>query len=345
MGTGGVVAVRGDERAVAGERGPARDGYDVVVVGGGAAGLSATLQLARSRRSVLVVDAGEPRNAPAAAMHGFLGHDGLPPADLLARGRAEVRRYGAEVVRGRVDGAARDGSGFAVRLAGGREVGARRLLVATGLVDELPDVPGLRERWGRDVLHCPYCHGWEVRDTPVGVLGSPAALHQAHLFRQLTPDVVLFQHTAPAPGAAEREELRARGIRLVEGEVAGLVVAGDELTGVRMRSGEVVPRRALAVAPRFVARSAVLESLGAALSPLTVDGAVVAVQVEVDGGGLTSVPGVWAAGNVCDARAQVVTAAAAGAAAGARINADLAAEDVERAVAALRSPEPARAVG
>jgi thioredoxin reductase len=134
-----------------------RDGYDVVVVGGGAAGLSGALMLARARRSVVALDAGAPRNAPAAGVHGLLARDGMRPAELLERGLAEVRRYGGQVVAGEVATAVRDAEGFTVALADGRSVRARRLLVATGLVDELPDIPGLRARWGRDVVHCPYC--------------------------------------------------------------------------------------------------------------------------------------------------------------------------------------------
>jgi len=154
--------------------------YDVVVVGGGAAGLGGALMLGRSRRSVLVVDAGEPRNAPASGVHGFLTRDGVSPAALLQVGREEVRGYGARVLDGRVASAESVDGGFTVTLEDGRRVGARRLLVTTGLVDELPDVPGVRERWGRDVLHCPYCHGWEVRDQPIGVLASgPMAVHRA----------------------------------------------------------------------------------------------------------------------------------------------------------------------
>src|SRR5579859_5773744 len=142
--------------------------YDVVVVGGGAAGLSGALLLARSRRSVLVIDAGEPRNAPAAAAHGFLSRDGVSPLELLQLGRAEVRGYGGQLTQARVLSVARGEDAFSLTLDDASVVSARRLLVASGLVDELPDVPGVRERWGRDVLHCPYCHGWEVRDQAVG---------------------------------------------------------------------------------------------------------------------------------------------------------------------------------
>ena len=309
---------------------------DVVVVGGGAAGLSAALMLARARRSVLVVDAGAPRNAPAAGVHGLLGRDGMPPAELLERGRAEVRSYGGEIVRGEVDGVDRDGDRFAVRLAGGEIMHARRLLVTTGLVDELPEVPGLRERWGRDVVHCPYCHGWEVRDRAIGVLATgPMSVHQALLFRQWSADVVLFSHRAGAPDQEQAEQLAARGIGVVSGEVAALEVADDRLAGVRLADGTVIAREVVAVAPRMVARSGLLAGLGlrAVEHP---SGA--GEHVPADPTGRTEVPGVWVAGNVADLSAQVGTAAAAAAFAAAQINADLVVAETAAAVAAYRDP-------
>lgn len=323
------------------------ESYEAVVVGGGAAGLTGALMLARSRRSVAVIDAGAPRNAPADGVHGLLGREGMPPGELLARGRVEVRGYGGHVVPGEVTGVARepadgarDGAagegegGFAVTLAGGRTVRARRLLVTTGLVDELPAVPGVRERWGRDVLHCPYCHGWEVRDQAIGVLATgPMALHQALLFRQLSADVTYFAHTTEPPAGEDAEQLDALGVRVVTGEVAGLEIAADRLTGVRLADGTVVPRQALAVAPRMVARSGLLTALG--LTPVAHPSGM-GEHVPADATGRTDVPGVWVAGNVTDMTAQVHAASSAGAMAGAQINADLAAEDARRAVAARR---------
>ena len=179
--------------------------YDVVIVGGGAAGLSAALVLTRARRQVAVVDAGRPRNAPAAHMQGFLGSDGLPPSQLLAAGRAEVTGYGGQLIAGTAT-AITPGPGsaaparqyFDVTLEDGRSLRARRVLVTTGLRDDIPDIPGVRERWGRDLLHCPYCHGHEVRDQPLGVLGgTPEAVAHAHLIRQWSPDVVFFAHGTP----------------------------------------------------------------------------------------------------------------------------------------------------
>ena len=313
------------------------EAYDVVVIGGGAAGLSGALALARARRSVLVVDSGQPRNAPAGHVHNYLTRDGTPPAELVAAGRAEVVRYGGQVVDGQVAAATKDGDGFTVTLVDGGFVGARRLLVTTGLVDELPDVPGLAGRWGRDVLHCPYCHGWEVRDRRIGVLATePRAVHQAQLWRQLSPHVLLLLHGVPAPAADDAERLAARAITVVEGPVAGLVVAGDALTGVRLASGEVVELDAMAVAPRFTARSGVLESLGLKPVDAEIGGEVVGSQIPADPAGATAVPGVWVAGNVADVRAQVIGAAAAGLNAAAAINADLVADDTRAAVDAYR---------
>ncbi len=307
--------------------------YDVVVVGGGAAGLSGALALGRARRSVLVVDSGDPRNAPAGHVHNYLGREGTPPGELLAIGRAEVAQYGVQIEAGAVTKAAPTDRGFTVQLEDGRQVQARRLLATTGLTDELPDLPGLAQAWGRNVLHCPYCHGWEVRDKPLGILGTgPFGVHQALLYRQWTTDLTFFLHTAPALTADEREQLDARGITVVQGPVASW-----EDGGVRMLTGELIPRTVLVVSPVFTARAAVLESLGLRGTPVEMAGHVVGSQVASDPAGLTDEPGVWVAGNVADVRAQVISSAAAGLAAGAAINADLIAEETRLAVERARA--------
>ena len=307
--------------------------YDVVVVGGGAAGLSGALALGRARRSVLVVDAGHPRNAPAGHVHNYLGREGTPPGELLAIGRAEVARYGVQVETGTVAAAGATDTGFTVRLVDGRSVQARRLLVTTGLTDELPDVAGLAEGWGRDVLSCPYCHGWEVRDQAVGILATGSfAVHQALLFRQWTADLTFFRHTGPAPTPDEREQLDARGITVVQGPVAAW-----EGGGVRMLSGELVPRVALVVAPVLTARSAVLESLGLHATQVEMGGHVLGTQITADPTGLTAIPGVWVAGNVADLRGQVIGSAAAGLSAAAAVNADLIAQETRVAVETARA--------
>jgi thioredoxin reductase len=315
--------------------------FDVAIIGGGAAGLSAALLLARARRSVIVIDAGAPRNAPASGVHGFLTRDGIPPAELVAIGQQEVRRYGGVVHHGEAQAARRTADGFEVTLGDGSVISARRVLVTTGLVDELPKVPGVRERWGRDVLHCPYCHGWEFRDQAIGILGSgPRSVHQALLFRQWSSDLVLFTHLMAPLTDEQTEELTARGIRIVSGIVASLEVTDDRLSGVRLQDGTVVARQAVAVMPRFVARSRVLASLG--LQP-TAHPSGTGEFVVGDATGLTRVPGVWVAGNVTDLQAKVVEAAAGGEFTAAAINADLTVEDTRRAVVAYREGRAATA--
>jgi thioredoxin reductase len=316
--------------------------YDVVVIGGGAAGLNGALMLARSRRAVVVIDSGEPRNAPAESVHGLLARDGMPPAELLRRGRAEVRSYGGSVVAGTVTSVGREYPGFRVRLADGRSVVARRLLVTAGLVDELPDLPGLRERWGRDVIHCPYCHGWEVRDQAIGVLATgPMVIHQALLFRQLSADVVVFAHRTVLTGP-DRERLHARGVRIVDEEVSELQVVGDKITGVALADGTLEPRDVVTLQTKMVARAGFLAELGLS----TVEHPMgMGEYVPADPAGQTAVPGVYAAGNVTDLAAQVGAAAAAGALAGARINADLVEEETAAAISAVLADASGPAVG
>ncbi|GAA3349022.1 NAD(P)/FAD-dependent oxidoreductase [Amorphoplanes nipponensis] len=304
--------------------------YDVIVIGGGPAGLSGAVALGRALRSVLVIDAGEPRNGPADGIHNFLTRDTIPPADFRAAGQAEVRHYGGEIIDGRVTAAGRDGDLLTVRLADGRSYAARRLLVTTGLTDELPDIPGLRERWGHDVLHCPYCHGYEVRGRAIGIIGgSPLSVHQALMWRQWSDDVTLFQHTAPEPDAEQARQLAARGITVVRDKIAEVLAEGGRLTGVRLTDGAVIAREILVVAPRFLANAEPLPSLGLTATDNDFGSSVVA-----EPNGRTAVPGVWVAGNVTDQMAQVISAAAAGLHVAAQLNMDLIMEETGRAVAA-----------
>ncbi|WP_243787715.1 NAD(P)/FAD-dependent oxidoreductase [Saccharopolyspora gloriosae] len=307
--------------------------YEVAVIGGGAAGTSAALSLARARRTVLVADAGHPRNAPAAHVHNYLGREGTPPGELVATGRTEATGYGAEFTPHAVTAARHlDGGGFRLTLDDDTTITATRLLAATGLVDELPDVPGLAPRWGRDVLHCPYCHGWEVRDQAIGVLATgPMAPHQALLWRQWSPRVTLLQHTTPAPTPEDRARLAARGITVEPGEVTGLVIDDDRLTGVTV-NGTTVACDALVAAPVFTARTGALTELGLTAEPVQRAGTVIGAQLPVDHTGATRVPGVWAAGNITDVTDNVIGSAAAGARAAAAINADLVEHDTRRAL-------------
>lgn len=301
---------------------------DVLIIGGGPAGLSAAVALSRSLRSVVVVDAGEPRNAPAAGAHNLLGREGIPPLDLLAEGRREAEGYGAQIRRGRAVGARRTDGVFEVDLDGGESVRARRLLLATGLVDVLPEVPGVREFWGKTVLHCPYCHGWEVRGQRIGVLGtSPMSLHQTLLFRQLSDDVTLFLHTMEPPAGEELDQLDALGVRMVTGTVHHLRGEEGVLRAVVMEDGEEFAVDSLAVAPRFAARSDLYEQLGGELTEHPMGS-----LIETDNMSRTKVDGVWAAGNASVLNAMVGASAAAGVFAAAAINADLVAEDAKAAV-------------
>ncbi|MEV4223443.1 FAD-dependent oxidoreductase [Nonomuraea sp. NPDC049725] len=313
--------------------------YDVIVVGGGAAGLSGALTLARARRSVLVIDSGLPRNAPASGMHNYLGREGIAPSEFLAIGREEAASYGAEIVTGVAVTAERlDGGGFRVELEDGTTRTAARLLVTTGLVDELPEVAGVAERWGREVLHCPYCHGYEVRDRRIGVLASgPMAVRQALLWRQWSDRVTLFLNDVPSPSGEDLEQLAARDIAVVGGKVTGLEVTDDALTGVNLADGRAVPVEAVVVAPRFTARAGVLAGLGLEPVDHEMAGHVLGSHIAADPTGATEVPGVWVAGNVANVAEVVIGSVAAGVKAAGAINADLVAEETREAVAARRT--------
>jgi len=302
---------------------------DVVVVGGGAAGLSAALTLARARRWVTVVDAGEPRNAPADGVHGLLGLEGVSPVGLLARGCDEVLGYVGEALAGEVVDVSCASYGFLVSLRDGAVLHARRLLIATGLVDQLPDIPGVREQWGRGVLHCPYCHGSEVRDRRIGVLGTDLmAVHKAMLFRQWSPDVVFFAHDHQLE-PQDRAKLDALDVAVVAGTISRLEIEDDHVTGVRLTDGTVVAVDAVVVSTQMVTRAEPFVGIGIEPTPHPAG-----AFIETDQFGVTSVPGVWAVGNSSDIGAQVGAAAADGARAAQHINTDLVMRDVDRAVAA-----------
>jgi len=312
--------------------------YDVIIVGGGAAGLAAALTLGRSRRCTLVLDAGEGRNAPAAAVHNFLTRDGTPPAELRRVARADLAAYPEVEVRyAAVADVRRTAEGaYRVTQAGGAAADGRRLLLATGVVDELPDVPGLAPLWGRSVLHCPYCHGFEVSGRRVAVLGAgPGYVRLALHLLNFTPDVVLATGAAPLPDG-QRDLLAAHGVPVRCEPVARLEGAGTRLERICFEGGEPLPLDALFAGGVLRERSGLPEKLGCALLP---DG-----LVEVDEFGRTSVPGVYAAGDMAHRAtvpmpvAAVVAAAAAGTVAGAAADQDLLSEDY-----GLPNPFPATA--
>jgi thioredoxin reductase len=309
--------------------------YDVIIVGGGPAGLSAAVALGRARRSVVVIDSGEPRNAQAHAVHNFLTRDGTSPGELLRLGRGEAAGYGVQFVDARAENAARTDDGFAVTLSTGDTVEGGRLLVTTGLVDELPAVDGLHARWGRDVLHCPYCHGWEARDGVIAVLASgPRAMHQALMFRQWSANITLLLNGQADLDADQLELLAARGIEVVRGRMVSLVVEDDALVGVTLDNGDVRALGFLVVGAPVRVRAGLLVELGVKLVEHPMG---VGLHVETDASGATSVAGVWAAGNVTNPMAQVITSAADGLWAGAQINASLIADDERVALEAYRA--------
>lgn len=321
------------------------DTYDVIIVGGGAAGLNAALVLTRARRRVLVVDAGAPRNRFAAHMHGFLTRDGFSPLELLELGRAEVRGYGGEILAGRAVAATGEAGAFEVTVelaepattgasAGTTTFTARRLVIASGLRDELPEIPGLADQWGTGAVACPYCDGWEARDLRLGVIATgPMSIHQATLVRQWSTDVTFVGPLTDDLEPTVREGLEARGVRILATEVSSILSDADgTLTGVALTDGTTVDLDRLFVGPRLQANDELLRQLGAE----TAEGPLGAWTAS-DFTGLTSVPGVWVAGNSGNAGALVVVAAGMGAMAGAALNADLVAADTRVAVEAARA--------
>ena len=304
---------------------------DVCVVGGSAAGLAAALQLGRQRRSVIVVDSGEPRNAPAAHMHSFLGREGLSPADLMAAGREEVRSYGGEVLAGVVSRVGRSDAGdFRVELPDGHSIIARRVLAATGLVDELPDIEGLAEHWGRDVIHCPFCHGYEVRDQRViQIVTHPMGLHTVGLFRHLTGRLTVVLHDPADVDDAELHALRVSGVTIVQGKVSRIVTGADgHVAAVEVAGHGAVDADAVVVGPRFSVRAELFLPLG--LRP-TAHPSGLGDFLETDAAGATAVAGLYAAGNVTDPSQQVLQAAADGSRVGAMVSFSLANEDIQAA--------------
>jgi thioredoxin reductase len=298
--------------------------YDVVIIGGGAAGLAGAVALGRALRSVLVIDGGEPRNAPAAGVHNYLTRDGMPPAELTALGRAEAAHFGAEFRTGQVAEVTGAVDDFRVALDDGSEVRARRIIVASGVRDILPDIPGVAERWGGMVMHCPYCHGWEARGSKIGVIATRASAMSAMqglLWSQWTDDLLLFLNDTFTPDAEQARQLAVRGVQTVAGKVEEVTDAG-----VRLADGTLIPRDHLVVASRIEARVDFLAPLG--LKPVEHPMGVGTQLPVEDDKGHTSVPGVSAAGNVTDPTAVVISSATAGLAAAAVINMELIQADV-----------------
>jgi thioredoxin reductase len=292
--------------------------WDCIVVGAGAAGLSAALVLGRARRRTLVIDAEGQSNRAAEGIGGLLGHDGRPPAELYAAGRTELETYPTVAMRtGEVVGGSRREDGFVLSLADGTSETGRRVLLATGMDYRPPALPGIAERWGRSVFHCPFCHGWEVRDRPLAVLDrGESGAGRALLLRAWSDDVTLLADGDPELEAADAARLAAAGIAVDERPVAGLRGPEPSLTGVVFADGTERPCSGLLVPVTLHQRSALAERLGAvAAAP----GVLVADAIEVDAALHTTVPGLLAAGDVTGQMPSVANAIAAGSAAAARI--------------------------
>jgi thioredoxin reductase len=287
--------------------------HDVIIIGGSYAGLSAALALGRARKRVLIIDAGQRRNRFAHTAHGLIGQDGRAPDAIARDARAEVAAYPTVAfLDGTAVAAAPVDSGFRVTLADGAAHTASRLILATGVVDELPDLPGLREGWGKWVFHCPYCHGYEVADRRLGVLAfTPAANHAANLIPEWGPTTYLTNGVVTLT-AAERAALTARGVTIEDGTVAAIIGEGEGMSGVRLRDGRTIALDALFIAAPWRLASPLAEHLGCAL-----DETSLGPVIRVDGLGQTSVPGVYAVGDAAQMMKSLASAVSSGYAAGA----------------------------
>jgi thioredoxin reductase len=300
--------------------------WDCIVVGGGAAGLSAALVLGRARHRALLVDAGEPSNLPAEGIGGLLGHEGRPPAELYAMGRAELRAFPTVEVRdGTVEGGERVDGGFALELAGGGRELTRRVILATGMEYRKPDLPGLEPLWGRTVFHCPFCHGWEMRDAALAVLGGGAGgLHRALLLRRWSEDVVLLSDGPAELDADDRDRLSKARVAVDERPVARLIARDGALAEVEFADGSSLPREGLLVPVSLGQRSALAAQLGAEPAE---PGPVVVDPLVVDRMFRTTAEGISAAGDVSAQLQQVAGSISAGSLAAVGVVQSLMAED------------------
>lgn len=285
---------------------------DVIVIGGSFAGQSAAMQLARARQNVLLIDAGVPRNRFAEASHGFLGQDGKAPHEIIREATSQLLNYPTvERLHGEAQHAARAGDQFVVRMANGANHHAKRLVLATGVTDTLPDIPGMWERWGNTVLHCPYCHGYEVRDRPLGIIASsPLSAHQAVLIPDWGP-TTYFTQGLYEPTPEEAALFDRRGVTIERTPVVALLGDAPELRAVELADGRRIDMAAVFIAPRTRPTSGLAESLGCALEERPTG-----PFIKVDAWGLTSLPGVYAAGDATTPLHNATIASASGVLAG-----------------------------
>jgi thioredoxin reductase len=308
------------------------DRWDCIIVGGGAAGLSAALVLGRARKRTLLVDAGEQSNRPAHGIGGLLGHDGRPPGELYAAGRAELAAYpSVELRERRLTEASKAADGFTVTMSDGAVELTRRMILATGMNYALPDVPGVAERWGQSVFHCPFCHGWEVRDRPLAVLDADpnTGVHRALLLTGWSADITLLTD-GPAQLTDEyRHRLIAAGVEIDERRVAAVHGPGRELSAIEFADGSTRACGGLLVAAPLHQRSDLGAQLGVAFAPPS---PIAADAVATSPTGETNVPGVLVAGDASAGMPSVANAVAAGSNAAAAVVRSLVIEDRELAL-------------
>ena len=306
--------------------------YDAIIVGGSFAGLSSAMQLARARRRILVVDAGRPRNRFAAASHGFLGQDGVAPAEIMREGLRQLAAYPTvDFFHGEAETARAADGGFRIGLSDGCDVPARRLILATGVTDELP-LPSMIPRWGVSVLHCPYCHGYEVRDRPIAVIANhPAAAHQGLMLPDWGP-TTYFTQGIFEPTPEEVVQLTARGVTIERSPVTELLGEGQATLALRLADGREVAAEAVFTAPKTRVTGALAEQLGCVFAE-----GMTGLHIQVDAMQQTTVTGVFAAGDAAQPMHNATLASAAGVMAGVATHRSLIMEEAPPGVSATGS--------
>jgi thioredoxin reductase len=288
--------------------------FDVTIVGAGSAGLSAALALSRARRKVLVLNGGAPRNAPADVSHNFFTRDGTPPAELVKIGLEQLEPYGTEIQSRNAESIMKIKDVFELTLDNRQRVGSRRIILATGVVDILPDIPGFRELWGKNIHHCPYCHGWEVRDRPLAVYAKGKMGYQfAIMIRHWSKDLVVCSNGDAEFSDEQRLHLKQLNLKLIETPIDKLETSDQGLKAIVFRDGTALKREHIFMRPPHQQRSPLAAQLGCTMSE---DG----FYVKVNSNGETSVPGVYAAGDMTGQMQAVAQAAASGTMVGAMLN-------------------------
>ncbi|MGH2355339.1 MAG: NAD(P)/FAD-dependent oxidoreductase [Chloroflexota bacterium] len=293
--------------------------HDAIIIGGSYAGLAAALYIARARRSVCIIDTGSPRNRFAIHAHGFFAQDGSEPGAMLATARSQVAAYStATFIEGEANRAAREPDGFSVKLATGEVLESARLVLAFGISDELPAIPGLAERWGKTVLHCPYCHGFEFSGQRLGVLNvSPMSSHQATLIAEWGP-TTLYLHGAAEPDDASLAQLQQRGVAIEPAPVRALHGDGARLSSIELADGRMSAVDALYLGPRTRLNSEIAQQLGCAM-----DEGPFGRIIRTDSQQMTTVPGVYAAGDITRPAHNITWACADGVTAGTAVHRSL----------------------